>query len=90
MLAVVIGSRRSVTKSALWRSYALLLVYAAFVGLVDRVSGANFMFLLHKPEAASPLDAMGPWPWYLLGGALAGLVLFWLLWLPVRRPVPIN
>jgi hypothetical integral membrane protein (TIGR02206 family) len=90
MLAVVPGSRTTIASAGVWRSYALLLVYAAFVGLVDRMSGANFMFLLHKPEAASLLDAMGPWPWYLLGGALLGLALFWLLWLPVRRTGPTN
>jgi len=26
----------------------------------------------------------GPWPWYLFSGAAAGLLLFWLLWLPRR------
>jgi hypothetical integral membrane protein (TIGR02206 family) len=84
MVALVFGGGREFRRGAWWRSFGLLVAYAALVGLVDRASGSNFMFLLHKPEAASPLDQMGPWPWYLLSAAAAGLLLFWLLWLPVR------
>jgi hypothetical integral membrane protein (TIGR02206 family) len=84
MVALVFGGGWEFRRGAWWRSFGLLVAYAALVGLVDRASGSNFMFLLHKPEAASPLDQMGPWPWYLLSAAAAGLLLFWLLWLPVR------
>ena len=84
MAAVVLGGGWKFRRGALWRSFALLLAYAALVGLIDLRFGANFMFLLRKPEAASALDYMGPWPWYLLSGAGAALLLFWLLWLPVR------
>jgi hypothetical integral membrane protein (TIGR02206 family) len=84
MAALVVGGGIQFPRSAVWRSFGLLLAYAALVGLVDWTSGSNYMFLLRKPEAASVLDQMGSWPWYLLSGAAAGLVLFWLLWLPVR------
>jgi hypothetical integral membrane protein (TIGR02206 family) len=84
IIAVVAAGRRHFRPIAIFRSFGLLLLYASFVGTSDRLSGANFMFLLHKPESASPLDAMGPWPWYVAGGAAAGLALFILLWLPVR------
>jgi len=84
MAAVVFGTARRFPHASVWRAFALLLGYAAVVGLIDLASGANFMFLLRKPDAASPLDQMGSWPWYLFGGAAAGLALFWLLWLPVR------
>ncbi len=81
---VVLGGGWKIRRGGVWRSFGLLLMYAAAVGLIDLVSGSNYMFLMRKPDAASPLDAMGPWPWYLLSGAAAGLSLFWLLWLPVR------
>jgi hypothetical integral membrane protein (TIGR02206 family) len=84
MAALVYGSDRKFSRVSVWRAFALLLAYAALVGPVDRLSGANFMFLLRKPDAASPLDQMGAWPWYLVVGAAAALALFWLLWLPVR------
>ena len=84
MVALVFGGAAKFRPGAWWRSFLLLIAYATIVGLVDEASGSNFMFLLHKPEAASALDQMGPWPWYLLSAATAGFVLFWLLWLPVR------
>jgi hypothetical integral membrane protein (TIGR02206 family) len=84
MAALVLGGGIKFRSGAVWRSFGLLLVYAALVGLIDLASGSNFMFLVRKPEAASALDQMGPWPWYLLSAAAAGLLLFWLLWLPVR------
>jgi hypothetical integral membrane protein (TIGR02206 family) len=84
VVVLVFGSARRFRISAVWRSFGLLLIYAALVGLVDRTSGSNYMFLLRKPDAASPVDQMGPWPWYLFGGAAAGLGIVWLLWLPVR------
>ena len=84
MAALVLGGGIKFRSSAVWRSFGLLLAYAGLIGLVDLASGSNFMFLLRKPEAASALDQMGPWPWYLPSAAAAGLMLFWLLWLPVR------
>jgi hypothetical integral membrane protein (TIGR02206 family) len=84
MAALVYGGARKFSHVSVWRAFGLLLGYAALVGFIDRLYGANFMFLLRKPGAASPLDQMGAWPWYLLVGAVAGLALFWLLWLPVR------
>jgi len=84
--ALVLGGRWKFPRGAVWRSFALLLIYTVFVGIIDFASGSNYMFLLHKPNSASPLDRMGPWPWYLVSAAVAGLMLFWLLWLPVRQP----
>jgi hypothetical integral membrane protein (TIGR02206 family) len=72
---------------SVWRPFGMLLAYAAFVGCVDAVLHTNYMYLRSKPGSASLLDAVGPWPWYLIAGAGIGLALFGLLWLPVR-PAP--
>ena len=72
---------------SVWRPFGMLLAYAAFVGCVDAVLHTNYMYLRSKPGSASLLDAVGPWPWYIVVGAGIGLALFWLLWLPVR-PAP--
>ena len=85
MAVIVFGGRVTFPAKAVWRQFGLILAYAALVGTFDRFSGANHMYLMRKPAGASPLDAMGPWPWYLAGGAALALILFWLLWLPVRR-----
>ena len=61
--------------------------YAAVAGLVDVVVGKNFLYLRAKPSQPSILDAMGPWPWYILVADLLAFTLFWLLMRPFRtRP----
>jgi hypothetical integral membrane protein (TIGR02206 family) len=81
---LVIGRIAPLRQGAVWRAFAMLLGFAVVVGTINAMAGTNFMYLAHKPKNASALDAMGPWPWYLVGGTVAALVLFWLLWLPVR------
>jgi hypothetical integral membrane protein (TIGR02206 family) len=81
---LVFGRVSPLTRGAVWRAYAMLLAFAAAIGAVDALTGANYMYLARKPKGASILDAFGPWPNYLLPGALLGLALFWLLWPPAR------
>jgi hypothetical integral membrane protein (TIGR02206 family) len=61
---------------AVLRVYAITAAFAAFVGVADVITGANYMYLRHKPERSSLLDVMGPWPWYILAGAAFGLAVF--------------
>lgn len=57
-------------------------VYLLFVGIVNALIGSNYMFVAHKPETASLMDMLGPWPWYILALEAIGFVLFFLLYLP--------
>lgn len=67
-----------------WARVSLLTIaYAAAVGLVDWALGANYMWLAEKPEG-SVLGLFGPWPFYILGGAVLGAALFYLLELACR------
>jgi uncharacterized membrane protein YwaF len=43
------------------------------------------MYLLRKPAVATPLDWMGPWPFYIGVAAAVALVLFHVLDLPFRQ-----
>ena len=61
------------------RALAWLNVVALGVGIVDAATGANFMYLRHKPFAATLLDHLGPWPWYLASCELIALAGFSLL-----------
>jgi hypothetical integral membrane protein (TIGR02206 family) len=81
---LVMGRVAPLRRGAVWRAFGMLLAYAALAGAFNAISGANYMYLCRKPANPSLLDVMGPWPVYLVGGAAAGLALFWLLWLPVR------
>jgi hypothetical integral membrane protein (TIGR02206 family) len=67
------------------RMLAVTAAWAAFVGLVDRALGTNFMYLCRKPSVPTPLDWMGPWPVYIVAGGALALLLFGLLALPFRR-----
>ena len=78
------GRLAAIRRGSVWRTFGILAAYAAVVGAFNAVFGANYMYLCRKPANASLLDWFGPWPGYLAGGAAAALLLFWLLWLPVR------
>ena len=60
------------------------IAYAAFVGLLDAITGADYLYLRAKPASATLLDLMGPWPWYIAWAALIGIALFLILDAPFR------
>ncbi len=83
-LVLVVGLRLHPRPWAVVRVAGLTVAYAAFVGVVDAVTGADYMFLRGKPPSPTPLDLLGPWPVYIFGAALVGLVLFAVLDAPFR------
>ena len=90
-LFLVIGLRMAPGKGAVVRAALATAGYTAAVGLVDVVTGGNYMFLREPPPTPSLLDVMGPWPWYLATATVLGVVLFATLnlpfWLTRRRAV---
>jgi hypothetical integral membrane protein (TIGR02206 family) len=83
-VVLVYGRVARLRDGAVWRAFAMLLVYAGIVGVFNAVFKSNYMYLREKPRNPSLLDALGPWPWYLVGGAAIALALYWLFWIPVR------
>jgi hypothetical integral membrane protein (TIGR02206 family) len=49
---------------------------------INSVTGGNYMFLARKPDTASLLDLLGPYPWYLLSMEAVALVIFLILYVP--------
>jgi hypothetical integral membrane protein (TIGR02206 family) len=70
---------------AVRRMFLATAAWAAVAAAGNLATGGNYMFLRERPATASPLDYMGPWPWYILGAAVLALGLFALLDLPFRR-----
>jgi hypothetical integral membrane protein (TIGR02206 family) len=75
-LLLVFGLGLHPRRPAVPRVAAITVAYAAFVGAVDALTGANYMYLRSKPATPTLLDAMGPWPWYILVAGPVALVLF--------------
>ncbi len=83
-LFLVVGLRQWPRRHAYIWIAGLTVAYASFVGLLDLVTGADYMYLRAKPASATLLDVMGPWPWYIAVAAAVGLAFFFILDAPFR------
>ncbi len=81
-LVLVVGLR--IFPEHLLRVIGITLAYVALVGLVDAVTGANYMYLRARPPTPTLLDVLGPWPVYILSASGIALVLFAVLYAPFR------
>jgi hypothetical integral membrane protein (TIGR02206 family) len=55
-------------------------IYMIVVGIINVILGSNYLYIARKPETASLLDVLPPWPWYILiieALALAFILLFY-------------
>lgn len=57
-------------------------VYALVMFPVNLLLGSNYLYLMRKPFQPSPLDYMGPWPWYILGLGAVVIAVCLLCYLP--------
>jgi len=71
------------TKKDLWNAFIILNIYAAFTILINCILNSNYFYTWHKPEAASLLDYLGPWPIYIVAVELIGLLFFYIAYLPI-------
>ena len=86
---LVVGLGIAPRAGAVPRVFGITLAYTAFVGLVDGLTGANYMFLRSPPGEWTLLKVLGPWPWYIASAAGVALVLLVVLDAPFwrrRRP----
>jgi len=67
------------------RAFWITNAYALLAGLIDVVTGENYLYLRTKPSQPTILDVMGPWPWYILAADVVAFALFWVLMVPFQR-----
>lgn len=69
-----------------WESFKRVViwlnVYAVIVTGINVLIGSNYLYTLHKPNTASLMDVLGPWPLYLISLELIALLFCFLLYLP--------
>jgi hypothetical integral membrane protein (TIGR02206 family) len=84
-LFLVVGQRLVPRPRAVLRMWLVTIGYSAFVGVIDAVTGGNYMYLRRTPTEWTLLSVLGPWPWYLVSAAAVSAVLFALLDAPWWR-----
>ncbi|WP_026574191.1 YwaF family protein [Bacillus sp. UNC438CL73TsuS30] len=70
------------TISSMWITILLVNLYALCIFVLNKLLGANYLYIMKKPESASLLDYLGPWPWYLLSLELVMILSFYILYSP--------
>jgi hypothetical integral membrane protein (TIGR02206 family) len=70
------------TWRSLPRAFLATNLLLAVVGLVNWLTGGNYMFIARKPAYPTLIDALGPWPWYIIALELIAAAAFVLVYLP--------
>jgi hypothetical integral membrane protein (TIGR02206 family) len=65
------------------KSFAFLNMMLPIVGILNYITGGNYFFIARKPETASIIDFLGPWPWYILALEAIGFILLLIPYLPI-------
>ena len=74
--------RLAVSKGGVKRVFIISQLYLFTALFVNNLTGSNYGYLSKKPSSASLLDFLGPWPYYIIGIEIIGLVLFVILYIP--------
>ena len=78
-LFLVVGMGIVPRRGSVVRVFLITLGYTAVVGIVDALTGANYMFLRSPPGEWTLLRVLGPWPWYVPSAAGVALALLTVL-----------
>ncbi len=67
---------------SVWKVFLITNFYLVFIIVVNLLTNGNYLFICHKPETASLMSYLGPWPWYILSLEGVALLSFLILYLP--------
>ncbi len=70
------------TIKSVFRSIVALQIYTLVMYTINYFLGANYTYLNAKPEAASLLDYLGDWPYYIIVAQFIIIPYFLLIYLP--------
>jgi hypothetical integral membrane protein (TIGR02206 family) len=83
IIYLMLSRRFRPTFASVWRTLLWSEIYLIVALVVDQVTGVNYGFLLHKPQAASLLSLLSDWrPLYILQMNLVAIFFFSLLYAP--------
>lgn len=64
----------------LWYAFLVLQLYALAIYLFNRFTGANYAYMMRKPENPTLLDHLGKYPYHFLTLEVLALILFHILY----------
>lgn len=64
----------------LWYSILAVSLYAFCLFFLNKWLQTNFLYLMKKPEGASLLDVLGPWPWYWISAEAVMIASYFVLY----------
>ncbi len=67
---------------SIWKVFKITLVYTGVIAILNIIYNGNYLFICWKPENGSIIDAMGPWPWYIIPLALVAIISFYIWYAP--------
>ncbi|MFD3449707.1 TIGR02206 family membrane protein [Microbacteriaceae bacterium 4G12] len=73
------------TFQSIKRTMLFLNALLPIVLFVNYKTGGNYMFLAHKPETASLLDMLGPYPYYIISLEIVAFIACLILYIPFNR-----
>jgi hypothetical integral membrane protein (TIGR02206 family) len=57
-------------------------IYMVPIFFINLAIGSNYLFIAHKPEFPTLLDALSPWPWYIPQLEIVGFAILSILYVP--------
>ena len=82
LVFIAVAEDRRPTWASIWKTMLALNIYMFILFAINYRLGSNYKFIMRKPDTASLVDLMGPWPWYLVVAEFLAVGVFVLLYLP--------
>lgn len=79
-MTVVEGYRPTLTSFK--RIFIWTNIYMVIIFFLNRAIGSNYLFIAEKPPSPTLMDALSPWPWYILQLEFVAFAMLFILYIP--------